>query len=252
MKNRYLQELGFTSGEERAYISLIKLGTSTITPIAKNSDVSRSKLYEVLEKLSKKGVVSHFKKNKVSYFKAAPPSRILDYLKEKEENLKKQRETFSSKLPFFENLAKQSLSQEAEVYEGMEGIKNVREIQLKNAKKGDIFYYFGNPASGHDNVLGYWDDWNKRRIKKKISAFIIYNQDAKEFGERRKKELFTKVKYLPKKGSTHSWIEIYGNFVVIAIKYENPMSIVINNKFVAESFKVYFDILWGASLNSLK
>lgn len=249
MENRYLQELGFTQGEEKVYVSLTKLGTSTITPIAKDSGVSRSKLYEVLEKLSKKGVVSHFKKNNVRYFRAAPPSRILDYLKEKEENLKKQRETFSSRLSFFENLAKQSLSQEAEVYEGVEGIKNVREIQLKNAKERSVFYYFGNPASGHENVLGYWDDWNKRRIKKKISALIIYNQDAKNFGERRKKQPFTKVKYLPKKGSTHSWIEIYGDFVVIAIKYKKPMSIVINNKFVAESFKVYFDILWENSLS---
>jgi len=248
MENRYLQELGFTPGEEKIYFSLTKLGTSTITPIAKESGVSRSKVYEILEKLAQKGIVSHFKKNNVSHFKAAPPSRILDYLKKKEEELRKKREEFSSKLSFFDGLAKGSKSlQEAEVYEGIEGIKNVREIALKNSKKGDIFYYFGNPASGHENVLGYWDDWNKRRRKKKISAFIIYNQDAKKFGERRKKEAYTKVKYLPKKGSTHAWIEIYNNIVVIAIKYDKPMSIVINNKFVAESFKTYFDILWEVS-----
>lgn len=252
MEKRYLKEIGFSEGEERVYTSLCKLGTSSITRIAQDSEVSRSKVYEILEKLVRKGIVSHFKKNNVSYFKASPPTRILEYIKEKELSLKKQREDFTSKIDFFEGLAKNSkLSPEAEVYEGMEGVKNVREIALNEAKKGDAFYYFGNPKSGHEYVLGYWDDWNARRVKKGISANIIYNQDAVEFGERRKSLPHTKVKYLPKKGNTHAWVEIYGDVIAIVLKKDTPMSIVIKNRLVAESFKMYFNIIWNASSNSV-
>lgn len=250
---RYLKELGFTDGEEKVYLALLRLGASSTGPIAKEGNVSRSKLYEILEKLTKKGIVSHYKKNGISYFRAAPPSRILDYLKEKEKTIQEQRDTFEHKIPLFESIiGKKELPKEAEVFEGMEGIKNVREIALKNMKPDDIMYYFGNPTSGHEHVLGYWDEWNRRRIKKKIFAYIIYNQDAKSFAERRKKQAYTKVKYLPKKGNTHAWIEIYGNTIAIAMKYKTPMSIVINNKFIAESFKTYFSILWDVSLDSLK
>jgi sugar-specific transcriptional regulator TrmB len=253
MQEYYLKELGFTESEERIYVALLKLGSTTTGKIAKESSVSRSKLYEILEKLVKKGIVSHFKKNNVSYFTAAPPSRIIDYLKNKEETLKKQTKEFEGKMSFFENLSlNQQFSQEAQIFEGVEGIKNVREIALKNSKAKDIFYYFGNPASGHQNVLGYWDDWNARRIKKKIISKIVYNQDAIEFGERRKKQPYTQVKYLPKKGNTPAWVEIYGDIVAIAMKYDKPMSIVINNKFVAESFRMYFEVIWNASLNSVK
>lgn len=243
-----LQQLGFTEGEEKAYKALLKLGSSTTGPIAKESNISRSKIYEVLEKLSSKGVVSHYKKNNVSHFQAAHPDRILDYLKKKEENLKEKRKNFEKKIPLFEELLKEkSIRREAQVFEGIEGIKNVREMALRTMKAGEEMLYFGNPSSGHDYVLGYWDDWNKRRIKKEIDAKIIYNPDAKKYGERRKKQEHTHVKYLPDKGSTHAWIEIYQDTIAIVMKHKTPMSIVIKNKFVAESFKTYFKILWDVS-----
>ncbi len=84
---QYLQELGFTAGEERVYLALLRIGHSTTGAIAKEANVSRSKLYEILEKLARKGIVSHYKKNNVAYFSAPPPKRILEYLKEKEEHI---------------------------------------------------------------------------------------------------------------------------------------------------------------------
>ncbi|MFH1506694.1 MAG: helix-turn-helix domain-containing protein [archaeon] len=245
---RHLTELGFTQGEEKVYKALLKLGSSTTGPIAKEAAVSRSKLYEILEKLSRKGIVSHYKKNNVGHYRAAPPERIMGYLDEKEQEIKRQKDSFEKSIPFFESfIGQKEIMKEAEVFEGMEGIRNVREIALQKMSVGDTIYYFGNPTSGHSHVLGYWDDWNKRRIKRKIEAKIIYNQDARKYGERRKKQHYTKVRYLPKRGKTHAWIEIYGDTVAIAMKHKTPMSIVINNKFVAESFRTYFDILWSVS-----
>ena len=252
MIERYLQELGFTLGEEKAYIALLKLGSSTTGPIAKEANVSRSKLYEILEKLVRKGVVSHYKQNNISYFKAAPPERIIEFLNQKEKEMEKQKKAFQESLPYFEGfIGQKELKKEAEVFEGVEGIKNIRELALSGMEKGNTMFYFGNPASGHEHVLGYWDDWNKRRISKKITAKIIYNQDAVQFGERRRKQTYTEVKYLPQKGLTDAWIEIYGDTIAIVLKKETPMSIVINNKLVAESFKTYFNILWSVSFDKL-
>lgn len=59
---------------------------------------------------------------------------------------------------------------------------------------------------------------------------------------------YTKVKYLPKKSSTYAWVETYGDTWVIARKHETSMFII---KFVAESFKTYFDILWKVSLDKI-
>ncbi len=252
MEKKYLQELGFTAGEEKVYLALLRLGPSNSGPIAKEAGVSRSKLYEILEKMARKGIVSHHKKNNVSCFSAAHPTRILDLLEQKKEQVEQQKATFQKILPYFEKIIRQQdIKQEAQVFEGMEGIKNVRETFLKKMKTRDNIFYFGNPASGHKNMLGYWDDFNERRVKKKIQSWTIYNQDAQEYAERRKKLSYTKVRYLPQPGPSHAWVEIYGDTIAIAIKHETPMSIVINNKYVAESFKTYFNILWAASLEKM-
>lgn len=249
----HLKELGFTAGEEKVYIALLKLGSSTTGPIAKEASVSRSKLYEIIEKLVRKGIVSHYKQNNISYFKAAPPERIVEFLDKKEKEMEMQKKAFKESLPYFESfIGQKELKKEAEVFEGMEGIKSVRELALARMKKEDVMLYFGNPASGHEHVLGYWDDWNRRRVEKRISAKIIYNQDAAQFGERRKKQTYTEVRYLPLSGPTDAWIEIYGDTVAIVMKKETPMSIVINNKLVADSFKTYFNILWSVSKEKIK
>jgi sugar-specific transcriptional regulator TrmB len=248
----HLQDVGFTEGEERVYIALLRLGPSSTGPIAKEAGVSRSKLYEILEKLARKGVVSHYQRNNVKTFAAARPERILDYIDHKEKELQQQKTLFSHSLPYFEGIiGKNESTRDAQVFEGMEGIKTVRETALEYMKSGEIMYYFGNSKSSHEHVLGYWDDWNNRRVKKKLWAYIIYNQDAKEFGERRKKWKYTKVKYLPKAASSPAWIEIYGDVTALALKEETPMSVVFNNKLVAQSFKTYFNILWDVSLSRI-
>ncbi|MFA6461798.1 MAG: helix-turn-helix domain-containing protein [Candidatus Woesearchaeota archaeon] len=253
MEKEYLKEIGLTEGEIKVYLALLQLGSSSSGKIAKEAGVSRSKLYEISEKLIRKGLVSHYERNNVSYFTAAPPQRIIDFIGNKEKKLEEQKVQFEKMLPYFEGLiGKRETVKEAQVFEGTEGIKNIRETALKETKPKENFYFFGNPASGHENILGYWDDWNQRRIKKKITSWTIYNQDAQEYGERRKKQPFTKVKYLPQKGNTHAWIEIYGDTIAIAMKHETPMSIVIHNKNVAESFKTYFKILWDVSSEKIK
>jgi sugar-specific transcriptional regulator TrmB len=244
-----LREIGFTPGEEKVYLALLALGSSTSGSIAKHSGVSRSKLYEIMERLSKKGLVSHVKRNKILYFSAAHPRIILDHIRKKEETLRYQRLSFEKNLPLFENLMDEKKSNdEVEFFEGNEGIKNVCEAFLRKSKPGDSFYEFGNSSSGYTDMLGYWDDFSKRRARKKVHALQIFNLDAKPFGERRKELSCTQIKYLPKAGPTHSRVVICGNSSVsITTRHKTPMTIVINNKLVAESFKTYFDVLWDAS-----
>jgi sugar-specific transcriptional regulator TrmB len=54
-----LTQLGLTDGEARVYLSLLKIGLSKVGPIVRDSHVSYSKIYDVLERLGMKGLVSH-------------------------------------------------------------------------------------------------------------------------------------------------------------------------------------------------
>jgi HTH-type transcriptional regulator, sugar sensing transcriptional regulator len=76
-----LASLGLTRGESLTYIALLKLGSSKV----RESCVSYSKIYDVLERLGLKGLVSHKTINKIRYFQAVEPYRLYDYIERKEE-----------------------------------------------------------------------------------------------------------------------------------------------------------------------
>jgi HTH-type transcriptional regulator, sugar sensing transcriptional regulator len=77
--------LGLSSGEARVFLSLLKIGSARVGQIVKESNVSYSKVYDVLDRLSSKGLVSHIILGNVKYFNAVEPYRLEEYIKRKEQ-----------------------------------------------------------------------------------------------------------------------------------------------------------------------
>ncbi len=247
MELELLQRMGFTAGEIKVYIALLHVGSSTAGPIAKEAKVARSKLYDILDRLAKKGIVSHSIKNGTKYFSAADPSRLNDFLKKKEEDIKRQQDDLQKILPKLKlEYELKEVQQEAEVFEGLEGLKNVREDYLRNMKNKEPIYFFIVPPSALERMEGYYKDWNKRRIKQGIKSYTVMTHDSQthQYVKDKLKHRLTYVKFLPKEFQAFSWTEVYGDTVVTAIAHKKPMSIVVHNKYVAESYKDYFKVLW--------
>ena len=78
-----LISIGLTSGEARVFLSLLKMGSAKVGQIVKDSHVSYSKVYDVLDRLSSKGLVSHILLGNVKYFNAVEPYRLEEYIKKK-------------------------------------------------------------------------------------------------------------------------------------------------------------------------
>ena len=66
MDTSTLREAGLTEGEIKVYLALLELGSSTTGPIVDKSGISRSIIYQILEKLMEKGLVSFITKEKTS------------------------------------------------------------------------------------------------------------------------------------------------------------------------------------------
>ncbi|MBS3174892.1 TrmB family transcriptional regulator, partial [Candidatus Woesearchaeota archaeon] len=81
MIEEILHQIGLTEGEIKVYLSLLELGSTSTGKIIKKSHISGSKVYEVLDRLSSKGLVTSVVKNGVKYFEATTPEKILSYLR---------------------------------------------------------------------------------------------------------------------------------------------------------------------------
>jgi len=246
MEEKALERLGLTGGEIKVYLALNKLGETTIGAIVDESRVSKSKIYDILNKLIEKGLVGYSIKSGTKYFITNDPKMLLDYAKRKESELKDTKDQISSILP---NLISErntfSQRRMGEMYEGFQGVKAIREELMQTFKSGDTLFVLGAPKIANEKWEGWLLDFHKRRVAKKVSMKIIYNHDARAFGEIRTKMKFTEVKYMPNNLSSPNWIDVFPGavlFVVLADK--NPIAFLVRDKSLADNFRAYFDMMW--------
>jgi len=240
-----LENIGLTKGEIKVYEALLILGESTKTPIANKSGISPGKIYDVLNRLTKKGLVSVIKKGNIQNFKAASPNQLKNFVKEKKEKIEQEERIVQDIMPILISKFKEHQKEEnAEIYYGWKGLQTIYDEITEELSKGDIDYAFGaTKGENPSKTLDFFSKFNQRRYEKGIKLKIIYNLEDKEFA---KKYLSNKkldeVRYLELQ--TPAEINISKRNVVILILSENPLGIVIRSEKVANSFRQYFDKMW--------
>ena len=246
-----LKELGLTDGEIKTYLALLQLGESSTGSISKESQVSRSKLYIILDKLEKKGLVSHIEKNGITYFQAAEPARIKDYLKIKEDNFVLLKKNVKDAILKLESIYKNvGQIHNVSVYQGLKGLITAHEHLYLKLKKGEEYYYFGIPSFQPESHHLYWQKDHKRRVKAGIKCKLLFNRDTpKEVLINRNSYSLCDARYMPPKIKTPSYFLVYKDTAIIAIPSTNPIAIEITNQEVADSFKAYFEEFWRLTKN---
>ena len=188
MVHDVLREAGLSKGESKVYLALVEIGESTVGPIARKADVSLSKIYEILDNLIRKGLVSSVTKNNVKYFLPADPERIIDYLKNKKDKINEAEEKVRHILPDIKSRAQRSeRAGVLTLFEGFRGIKTFYEQLLRRLARNDCIYAMGIPRYSAERYEGYFLDWNKRRARKGIKINILFDYDVRDLGKKREK-----------------------------------------------------------------
>ncbi|MDD4983524.1 MAG: helix-turn-helix domain-containing protein [Candidatus ainarchaeum sp.] len=234
MDTKILRDLGLSENESKVYIALLGLGLANAGEVTKKSEVNRTNVYDALERLIDKGLVTYIKKDKKKFFEPVNPTRLKDLLKEKEEDL-------DSILPeLIDKFSSSKPKEFATIYKGKRAIKTAFEEILKEKK--EIFAY---GAQTHFIRLFpvYQRIWNLKRAELGIKVNMIYNEKVRESVNSYNRKLI-EMKFLPKKYDFPSTVLIYGNKTMTFIWTEQPMAISITSEEVYKSNKNFFDILW--------
>src|SRR3989344_3673170 len=118
MYQKILQTLGFTHSEIAVYQALIKLKSSTTGPIVQQAHISSGKIYEILNKLIEKGLVTYITKAGRKYFQVTNPKRFYDYIEKKEQDLRQTKEQLQEMVASFQQaLQTKEETQHAEIFE---------------------------------------------------------------------------------------------------------------------------------------
>ena len=250
MNIRPLEKIGLTKSEIKVYLALLKLGQTTAGPIVDEAKVTRSKIYDILERLKNKGLVSYITKESTKYFGATDPKNILHYLDEKEKEIQEDKASVKEILP--ELLLQQTLAGKqkiAEIFIGIKGMGNAFNVLINEFDSKEVYYAFG--AGKGENVKQiqlFFSRLHQQRVKKKVRSKIIFNKSSRGLFEPQEKSKFVEARYLI--DTTPAAINIYKDFIIIAILNKEPITFLIRNKEAADSFKEYFKVMWKTAEKS--
>ncbi len=246
INTKLLEEIGLTGSEIKVYLALLKLGLSQKGQILKESKIAPSKIYYVIDKLKEKGLASEIIKNNVKHFSPAHPSRINDYLRKKEIEIKEQEKSFNSLLPNLLDLQKQSKEEtKVEVFVGWEGMLTAYRAIVDTSKKGESYYVFGAGKDPEEKKRSnFYIKHTKSLLKDKSKIKIIFDQSSREYVDKAERVLGFKYnkRFLYQKTPTE--VTIHRDKVAIIIRKIEPIVILITDKETAQSFKTYFNELW--------
>jgi len=225
-----LKDLGFEEREARIYLLLLKEGDIPALQIARKAKIDRTTVYDILERLLSKGLISVYSKNKAKQFHAILPSKLLNHFKEKYSSLEK----IIPELNNSRNSNSERIS--CELFQGKEGLKVVLNELIKTAKEYKVI----GIRKEYEDILGYFNDQGVLKLNEfKSKEIAIIEKDTK----------FIKLKngeyrYLEKKLLSPITTLIYENKVVFFIWVEPYFAIYIENKQLKDAQEEYFNLLW--------
>jgi predicted DNA-binding transcriptional regulator len=242
MHEELLREIGLSPNEARVYEALLQTGEASVQEISIKSKVHRRNVYDSISKLIEKGLASEVFIKGEKNFKATNPRRLLELLKEKEEKLNKALPEMQTKYEAEEE------KEEAYFYRGIEGFKNYLQDILKEKQ---TVYFIGAKAFWLDPRLKHYLPRFQRERKRLGIKFVhLFDYEVKE----QKPEILELVgkpyKFLPKKYSSPTAVDIFGDYVVmfVGVKpgelYEEPLQFVLKSKRLADGYRKFFQFMW--------
>jgi len=249
MDKKILYDLGLTKGEVETYLALLKIGNSSIGNIVRESKVTKSKVYDILDRLKDRGLVSSSLKNGIHNYNAAPPNFLLDLLEKREESIRQQKKQLEKVIPDMAALQTPSLKKEtAEIFEGFRGLKNAFQIIANGFEPNEEFLVFGVDDTLNQQQLNFFINYHKQKVKSKIKTKVIFTKNLKGVKDYHlKQDKYNEERHLNQTSAVP--INIYKDTVIIPLleKDEKEITIFLRNKKLAEGFRQYFYTLWDIS-----
>lgn len=235
---RALRTMGFTEQEISIYIKLLYLKESTASNLGKEMKIHRRGVYDTAERLVKRGILTFIEKDGKKYFRPIEPQQIVDILSERERVLKEERNLLSGLLPKIGSLG-ESGKASAEIIFGRDGIKS---LYMNELHEGEPIHIICTAIDRTEELLGnFLVSYSRDRVKKGIPIKAIVARGAKtnlgKYG-------LMEVRYLPEDQVSPSSISIYGNRLAITLWSDEPITILIKSREIAESFRKHFEIIW--------
>lgn len=234
-----IMDLGFKPQEARVYLACLELGQATVGRIGEQASVQRTFVYDILNELEERGIVSVVEIRNVKNYSAISADRLKEMQMEK---FKK----FQAIIPDLKAFEKTAGDRpRVRFFEGKEGIKQALEDTLDQPNGSRILAY----ATGegvYEDMPEYMSSYFTRRVKKQISIQnIAPDNEVNREHVKHDKEVLRQTILLPEdKFPFTNEIDIYGNKVAIMSLQGEILAVIIESESIAKTQRSIFELAW--------
>jgi sugar-specific transcriptional regulator TrmB len=234
-----LESLGLKEKEAIVYLSLLSLGEVGSSKIIKDCTLHGQYVYNCLESLEEKGLVSHNIKNGRKKFIAKNPQTLANLIE-------RQKTLADSTIEKLKDIITLPPHQQFETYQGKESYISYEFEILKNAPTNCELLVIGGSGDDFLQIIGdQFYQYEKTRLEKNISVRYIGSENQKNELTKRKnhRELFD-YKILPGLFTGMVNTNIWPGAIGFNIFGSPVTTFSISNPLIAGSYKQFFETLW--------
>lgn len=236
-----LQTAGLSKKEAIIYLSLLELGEANIAQIVKKAVIKRSTVYETLELLKQRGLVSQGRLKKKTVFYAENPKKISESLESKKRAVEEAMPELLSLMNLLDKKPK------IKYFDGIAGVKEVFEDTLQYPDQ-EILTLFPYPYINLGKDY-FQDHYLPERVKLKIwsRAIVPDTTSNREFATYLRETAITTTKFVADDAFKIFDIEIkiYGDNKVGIISYKEDLGLIIESKKIYDGLKAMFETMWN-------
>jgi sugar-specific transcriptional regulator TrmB len=232
MLNEVLEDIGLSKRESKSYLALLELGSSKVGAITKKTGIPSSKIYEVLDRLVKRGFVSYIIRGKIKYYQASDPKILLTYISEKKKRI-------DEILPKLIEKQKLTTRQSVEVFEGQKAVFSMFWDLVADARPNEPYLIFSiNEENKSESANLFLKNLALRRKTKRLDVKLLRNISYYQ------KEKHTKLQLRYTEFNLPQGITIFRNYVILLSWIDSPLAIRIESDIFASQLKEFFMDLW--------
>jgi len=226
---------GLGEAEAKVYLALLREGPCGAGAVIRASGMHRQLVYNALEALIDKGLVSCSLRNDVKFYEAAPPEKVSRKAAQRAKEI-------LELLPKLGSIKPEPHAYRVKVYEGVEGFKRVMDDVLQEGKD---FRVLGFTAKGPEIAAGWWNGWNRRRIRAGIRRIVVAADNVRTMADVRAP--LTLARFLPPGYPAPASTVIYGkdkSLIFLPLEKKEFIGIIVESQEVQKGYRSYFDLLW--------
>jgi sugar-specific transcriptional regulator TrmB len=241
-----LIEIGLAEKEARVYLASLELGPDTAQNIAVKAQISRPNTYIAIEALTKRGLMSSFKKGKKKMFRSENPEFLRGILQKQIEAYLSKDKYLSSIMPQLLSVCTLSEMPEIRLLEGGDGLRYAQQEIL--SAKGEILNLVAMDSILYLNSGNELNEFRNSLNERGLRIRTLYTKKKGEgdfcVGDRCRWEA-RKISH--KAFQFEGELSVYDD-KVIAITYGGrSMGVIVKSKEIAGMLRVLFNLSWEMS-----